>query len=180
MSRAGPERGPPLKRKTVQGIILKNDRHTHQIMFFDIGYWLYSSLGLIITTAPSVKLIIATEHDFKRIENMMQFYMHDFSEWLPISLNENGLFSTRPQFEYFSKLTTKFYVITVDGETAGFVSVDDEVNYPDTNHNIGYLFIARGFRRKGIAKSVVNELLARFSGGWQIFHITENLGAAVF
>jgi predicted acetyltransferase len=72
------------------------------------------------------------------------------------------------------------FVITVDEETAGFVSVDDEVNYPDTNHNIGYLFIARGFRRKGIAKSVVNKLLTHFSGGWQIFHITENLGAAVF
>jgi predicted acetyltransferase len=111
---------------------------------------------------------------------MMQFYMHDFSEWLPIFLNDDGLFSIRSQFEYFSKPTTKLFVITVDEETAGFVSVDDEVNYPDTNHNIGYLFIARGFRRKGIAKSVVNELLARFSGGWQIFHITENLGAAVF
>jgi predicted acetyltransferase len=110
----------------------------------------------------------------------MQFYMYDFSEWLPISLNDDGLFSIRPQHEYFSKPTTKFYVITVDGENAGFASVDDEVNHPDTNHNIGYFFIARKFRRKGVAKFVVAELLARFSGGWQIFHITENLGAAVF
>jgi predicted acetyltransferase len=124
--------------------------------------------------------VIAKGRDFERIENMMQFYMHDFSEWIALSIGDNGFFTITPKAEYFANPKTKAYLVTVDGETAGFVTLDNDVNHPDATYNMGYFFIGRRFRGKGIGKEVVAKVLNSSPGVWQIYHITANLGAAAF
>lgn len=133
---------------------------------------------------PVIELHLAQPSDYPSIENMMQFYSYDFSEWLPLSpalsLGQNGLSTIRPKATYWARPTTQGFIIKVDGEVAGFVTVDDEVNYPELDHNMGYFFVARRFRGKGVAKQALGLLLPRFVGRWQIFHIDDNRPAALF
>jgi predicted acetyltransferase len=128
----------------------------------------------------TVELIEAKGEDLQCIENLMQFYMYDFSEWLPIPFNDLGLFSIRSKVAYWARPSTKPFLILVNGDIAGFVSVDDEVTHSEVNFNIGYFFVSRRFRGQGVGSTVVGRLLGRFPGCWQIFHINKNQPASAF
>jgi predicted acetyltransferase len=118
--------------------------------------------------------------DVSRIENMMQFYAYDFSEWLPLQFSDSGLYPLRPKEAYFAHPATKAFNIIVDGDTAGFACIDNEDCDVDTAYNLGYFFIARGYRGQGLGMAVIKEILRQFKGRWQIFYINQNDGAARF
>ncbi|CAI8748727.1 GCN5 family acetyltransferase [Pseudomonas sp. IT-P218] len=128
----------------------------------------------------SIELHAARRDELQTLENLMQFYTYDFSEWVPLALGEQGLFSLMSLSDYWRKPATQPFLIKVDGELAGFVTVDDEVHVPDARHNIGYLFVSRRFRGQGVARFVVSTLLNRLPGRWQIFHVEANRPARLF
>lgn len=129
---------------------------------------------------PSIELHAAQRDELETIENLMQFYMHDFSEWLPLNLGGHGFFNIQPLHDYWRNPATRPYLINVDGELAGFVTVDDNTHLPGAQYNIGYLFVGRRFRGQGVARFVVSTLLSRLPGQWQIFHIDANPPAQRF
>lgn len=129
---------------------------------------------------PSVELHAARRDELETIENLMQFYTYDLSEWLPLKLGGHGFFNIQPMPDYWRKPTTQPFLITVDGELAGFVTLDDDTHLEGAVHNIGYLFVARRFRGRGVAQFVVSALLSRHPGEWQIFHLDKNQPARLF
>ncbi|MGA3247717.1 MAG: GNAT family N-acetyltransferase [Paraburkholderia sp.] len=128
----------------------------------------------------NIELKLAGTSDHQCIVNLMQFYNYDFSEWIPLPFAEDGFFAIRPKLDYLASPTTSPFLILVDGEVAGFVIVDDEVHCEGAKHNIGYFFVSRRFHGLGVGKQVVSDLLGRFPGAWQIWHVKENRGAAAF
>ena len=133
-----------------------------------------------IRSQPSIELHAAQRDELETIENLMQFYVYDFSEWLPLKLGEHGFFNIQPRLDYWRNPATRPFLIKVDGELAGFVTVDNEPHIVGAKHNIGYFFVSRRFRGQGVAKFVVSALLNRFPGQWQIFHIEANQPARLF
>ncbi|RON52229.1 GNAT family N-acetyltransferase [Pseudomonas frederiksbergensis] len=129
---------------------------------------------------PSIELHAAQRDELETIENLMQFYVYDFSEWLPLKLGEHGLFNIQPKPGYWRNPATQPFLIKVDGELAGFVTVDDDIHVAGAEFNIGYFFVSRRFRGQGVAKFVVSALLSRLPGQWQIFHIDVNQPAQRF
>jgi predicted acetyltransferase len=129
---------------------------------------------------PNIELHPAHRDELETIENLMQFYMYDFSEWLPLTLAEHGFFPIQPKPDYWRQPATRPFLIKVDGELAGFVTVDNDTHIDGAEHNIGYFFITRRWRGQGVAQFVVSALLSRFPGHWQIFHIDANLPAQRF
>jgi predicted acetyltransferase len=129
---------------------------------------------------PSIELHTAQRDELDTIENLMQFYTYDFSEWLPLKLGEYGFFNILPMPDYWRHPATRPFLIKVDGELAGFVTVDNRTHLPGADYNIGYLFVSRGFRGQGVARFVVSTLLSRLPGQWQIFHIDANQPARLF
>ncbi|NUU38013.1 GNAT family N-acetyltransferase [Pseudomonas sp. C2B4] len=128
----------------------------------------------------SIALHAAQRDELETIENLMQFYTYDFSQWLPLKLSEHGFFNVQPKPDYWRNPATHPFLIRVDDELAGFVTVDDDTHLPGARYNMGYLFVARRFRGQGVAKFVVSTLLSRFPGQWQIFHIDANQTARCF
>jgi predicted acetyltransferase len=128
----------------------------------------------------SIELHVAQRDELETIENLMQFYTYDFSEWLPLKLGESGFFSILPMPDYWRKPATRPFLIKVNGELAGFVTVDEETHLQGARYNIGYLFVSRRFRGQGVARFVVSTLLSQFPGQWQIFHIEANQPAHLF
>ncbi|HCS42496.1 MAG TPA: GNAT family N-acetyltransferase [Pseudomonas sp.] len=129
---------------------------------------------------PSIELHAAQRDDLDTIENLMQFYLYDFSEWLPLKLGGHGFFNIQPQLDYWRNPQTRPFLINVGGELAGFVTVDDVTHLPGALFNIGYFFVSRRFRGQGVAKFVISTLLSQFPGQWQIFHIDANQPARSF
>ncbi|WLH37798.1 GNAT family N-acetyltransferase [Pseudomonas sp. FP2196] len=128
----------------------------------------------------NVELHPAQRDELQTLENLMQFYMYDFSEWLPLEFAEHGFFSIQLKDEYWRHPATQPFLIRVDDELAGFVTVDNETHIAGAEHNIGYFFLARRFRGQGVAQFVVSALLSRIPGQWQIFHIDANRPAQRF
>ncbi|MCU1759488.1 GNAT family N-acetyltransferase [Pseudomonas sp. 14P_8.1_Bac3] len=129
---------------------------------------------------PQIELHRAQRDELDTIENLMQFYLHDFSEWLPLKLGAQGFFNTQDQEDYWRAPATQPFLIKVDGELAGFVTLDDRTHLPGAEHNVGYLFVSRRYRGQGVAKFVISTLLSQHPGQWQIFHIDANQPARLF
>lgn len=127
-----------------------------------------------------VELHPAQRDELPTLENLMQFYLYDFSEWLPLKFAEHGFFSFQLKDDYWRNPATRPFLIRVDDELAGFVTADNDTHIAGAEHNIGYFFLARRFRGQGVAQFVVSALLSRIPGQWQIFHIDANLPAQRF
>ncbi|TVT84358.1 GNAT family N-acetyltransferase [Pseudomonas sp. H3(2019)] len=128
----------------------------------------------------AIELHRAQRDELDCIENLMQFYMYDFSEWLPLEFGAHGFFNIQPKLDYWRQPATQPFLIKVDGEIAGFVTVDDAVRFDDVQYNIGYLFVSRRYRGRGVGRFVVSALLQQLPGQWQIFHIDANQPAQAF
>jgi len=129
---------------------------------------------------PSIELHAAQRDELETLEHLMQFYLYDFSEWLPLKLGRHGFFAIQDLQEYWRDPATRPYLIKVGDELAGFVTVDDRTHLCGAEHNIGYLFVSRRHRGQGVARFVVSTLLSRLPGQWQIFHIDANQPARLF
>lgn len=129
---------------------------------------------------PRATLHDATHEDLPCIENMMQFYNYDLSEGCAVEFAPHGLYALRSKTAYWSKPGVKPFIVRVDDELAGFAVVDDELIEPTSRFNMGYFFLARRYRGRGLAVEVAAEIFTRFPGQWEIYHFTNNLPAARF
>ena len=129
---------------------------------------------------PAILVRPALSTELACIENMMQFYNYDLSESLPLDFAETGLYAIRPKAQYWSKPGVAPFVIYVDDELAGFAVVDGEVIQPQSQYNMGYFFIARRHRGRGVGRLVASKLFAQFSGAWEVYFYSNNKTASEF
>jgi predicted acetyltransferase len=129
---------------------------------------------------PAILVRPALSAGLPCIENMMQFYNYDLSESYPVDFAATGLYALRPKQPYWSKPGVVPFVIYVDDELAGFAVVDDEVIQPQSQYNMGYFFIARRYRGRGVGKQVANKLFAQFPGTWEVYFYSNNEAASQF
>ena len=132
------------------------------------------------TMPPIVTLHEADASDLGCIENMMQFYNYELSQWHPIEFESSGLYGIRSKAEYWAKPQVRPYLIRVNENLAGFAVVDDEIVHPQSTHNLGYFFVARRYRGHGIGSTAFLALLQRFPGAWEVYHLAKNEAAARF
>lgn len=133
-----------------------------------------------MVTEAIVSVYAASGRDISCIENMMQFYSYDFSEWYPIALSEMGLFSLRPKEMYWAQPTVRPFLIYVNNNLAGFAVVDEQVVHKTTEFNLGYFFVARGYRGLGIGRKAAELLFYGFGGAWEVYHLVQNKAAGEF
>lgn len=130
--------------------------------------------------SASISLHEASAEDLPRIENLMQFYNYDLSEWCPVEFSPTGHYALRPKDAYWAKLSVRPYLAKIDGEIAGFAVVDDEVQDPGTEFNLGYFFLGRRYRGSGAAQDLLRLLFERHPGRWEVYFFASNLPAARF
>lgn len=129
---------------------------------------------------PTFELHAAQRDDWPCLDNLLQFYLHDLSQWLPLPLGPQGLFAMQSMEPYWRAAGTLPWLIRVDGQLVGFVTQDQQLRVAGAQYNLGYLFICRGWRRQGLGRAVVKQLLERYSGPWQVLHLEANRPARLF
>src|SRR5262249_26497042 len=130
--------------------------------------------------AMRVQVIPASAEDRATLRNLMQLYLHDFSEVLTRAPDRDGAFAYPHLDDYWRDERRKPFLITADGEVAGFALVRtiSVVTRSAGVADMAEFFIVRGLRRHGVGRAAAHLLFARFPGTWEI-RVIDHYAAAM-
>ncbi len=137
---------------------------------------------------PRVLLEPVSEADRALIDGLAQFYIYDFSEMSPIADTEfafdvAGSFSKLPGIDdYWGQDGAHALVIRCDGRAAGFALINTRSHRDGgtVERNMGEFFVARQYRRNGVAAEAVRQVLERYPGDWEVAVVERNAAAKAF
>lgn len=135
-----------------------------------------------------MKIERADESDRALIDGLAQFYIYDFSEIEPIdseafAFNAAGGFSPLPGVDdYWGKQGAHPLLIRFDGRVAGFslINTSSHRDGGTVERNMGEFFVARHYRRNGVAAEAVRQVLERYPGDWEVAVVERNAAAKAF
>ena len=136
----------------------------------------------------SVRVDPASEAERPLIEGLLQFYIYDFSE-MPPSDPDDFAFDGRGGFatlyfhmaDYWSREGYHPLVIRVAGRVAGFALVNTISHRGGSvERNMGEFFVARLYRRRGVAAEAVRQILSLYPGRWEVAVAERNTVAEAF
>jgi len=116
------------------------------------------------------------------MQNLMQFYIYDFSEYIKYDVEDNGLFAPYPHLDdYWKETSNKFpYIIKKDDKYVGFVLVRFIETQERMYFSIAEFFILKKYRRIGIGKAIAVMVFDLHKGLWEVFQKESNKPAQIF
>ena len=123
-----------------------------------------------LTSAPDVEVIAASPEQEPVLANMLELYIHDFSEFMDLKLGPNGRFGYQHLPAYWKESNRYPFLVMADGHLAGFVfvrggsAISDDIDVWD----MAAFFIVRGFRRQGVGMKATLEIWKKFPGKWEV------------
>jgi predicted acetyltransferase len=130
-----------------------------------------------------VRIAIAAERP--ALANLLQLYIHDFSEfWADRpdgEIGEDGRFAAPPLDAYWHDPDHVPLLIRKAGRLAGFALLDRAAHAggaPD--RNMAEFFVARKHRRAGVGAEAARAIFSRYPGAWQVAVARRNLPALAF
>lgn len=129
-----------------------------------------------------VEVVPAAREQEPVIENLLDLYAHDFSEFHAIELRSDGRFGYKNLSLYWRDPHRHPFLVRVDGRLAGFVLMKAAVpdSGKETVRDMAEFFVARGFRRQGVGTAVARKLWECFPGRWEIRVMEANTAAHYF
>ena len=130
-----------------------------------------------------VHIQATTSSSHPLFEQLVEFYLYDFSEFMGSDLDEQGRFGPGDLLDgCWVDPRRHTYLIRVNGQIAGFAIVDRlDIPFPgEPQWEMAEFFILRNYRRRGIARIGVLWLFAHHPGRWVVKEFTQNSGAIRF
>jgi predicted acetyltransferase len=129
-----------------------------------------------------IELVPATPDQQPILCNLLQFYLHDFSDTVSIEVDHEGKFQYPDLPLYWSAPNRFPFLAVTDGKWAGFVLVRQDSN-PSTGEpfsDIAEFFVLRCYRRHGVGTKLAHLAFERFPGSWQVRVMESNSAACQF
>jgi predicted acetyltransferase len=120
------------------------------------------------------------------IQNLVQLYTHDFSEFLAGTsrgdLHPDGRFDAYPLDQYWSRPEWSPLLIWSKRMLAGFALINDQTHTggQPANRNVGEFFVLRKYRGQGIGRVAIERVFSRHPGSWEVAVARRNVGAYEF
>jgi predicted acetyltransferase len=116
------------------------------------------------------------------IQNLMQFYIYDFSEYVRYDVEDNGLFAPYPDLkDYWEGDNNKFpYIIKRNDKYVGFVLVKFISSKDRSYFSIAEFFILKKYRHEGIGKAIAIKVFNLHKGQWEVYQKDSNKPAQIF
>lgn len=118
------------------------------------------------------------------LENLLQLYIHDFSDFLASQreLEDDGRFPPFPLDGWFEGAADRRpFFIRVDGRLAGFVLANRSSHSGrPVDWNVAEFFVVRKHRRGGVGTAAAHRLWRMFPGVWEAAVARRNLPALSF
>jgi predicted acetyltransferase len=125
----------------------------------------------------SVTADLATADETELLLFLWQLYMKDLAEFRKSVVQADGRYRDDRLRTYLVYEDHHPFLLRSEGEMVGFALVRKS---KPGSHVIGEFFIKSEFRRSGIGRSAVAEILYKFAGNWEIPFQEENVKAASF
>lgn len=116
------------------------------------------------------------------LENLLQLYMYDFTEYTDSDVNLVGRYTIMPDFDlYWAEADTNYpFLIFVDDHIAGFAFVKNINTDERSYHYLAHFFILKKFRKKGIGKQAAKIIINSYAGEWELYQLERNIPAQTF
>ena len=119
------------------------------------------------------------------IQNLMQLYIHDFSEfWAGTprgDLNADGRFDPYPLDDYWSRTNWTAALIWCERALAGFALINDATHSGIAAYrNMGEFFILRKYRGRGVGRIAAELIFSQHAGSWEVAVARKNTRALEF
>jgi predicted acetyltransferase len=131
---------------------------------------------------PSVAVISAGPEQQQTLANLLELYVHDFSEFCRIEVGPDGRFGYDRLPLYWSEPNRHPFLVRIDGNLAGLVFVKrrSEIYGDATVWDMAEFFVLRGYRRRGLGTEVAHQVWKQFPGPWEIRVMNTNVLALSF
>jgi predicted acetyltransferase len=129
-----------------------------------------------------VELIPAERDDELILANLLELYIHDFSEFYDRPIGANGRFGYESLPLYWSEPDRHPFLIRTNGKLAGlvFVMKGPSISGDEPVWDMAEFFILRRFRRRGIGTTVAHEVWKNLPGRWEVRVMEANTPAQYF
>jgi predicted acetyltransferase len=142
-------------------------------------------MNAISENPAAVRLTQATPAHAPLIQNLMQLYTHDFSEFWAGStrgdLGTDGRFPDYPLAEYWSRRNWGVLLIWSGEVLAGFSLINDQTHLDQAAQcNVGEFFVLRKHRGRGVGRLAAESLFSQHPGTWEVAVTRKNVRAQNF
>lgn len=135
--------------------------------------------GLVVSRASAGEAEI--------LGNLMQFYIHDFSElWFDREvegeLGPDGRYAAYPGLEtYWRDPAREAWLFRIQGLPVGFALVNEVAHSPTPiDRAVAEFFVVRKHRRRGVGLAAAHALFNSAWGVWEAATVRRNAGARAF
>ena len=127
-----------------------------------------------------LKTVLLEEKEI--LKNLLEKYDYEFSQYDNRDVNNLGLYGYKYLDYYWTEKNRWAYFICVDGKLAGFVMVIDlpEVYDRETDFQMAEFFVMYKYRRLGVGRKAVFEVLDKHRGRWQLKRHPKNITSVLF
>jgi len=127
----------------------------------------------------------AKRAEAQALGNLLQLYVHDFSEfWAGTErgeLEDSGRFWDWPLEDYWRDEGRVPLLIRAGGRLAGFALLDGASHTGEAvDWNMAEFFIVRKHRRGGVGTATARKIFSRYPGVWETAIARRNLSALAF
>ncbi len=125
-------------------------------------------------------------HQRATLANLVQLYIHDFSELLSshrkLEVEADGRFADLLRLEqYWNEADRAVWFIRVGGALAGFALLNTRSHCNrSVDFNMGEFFVMRAYRRGGVGARAAIDLIEMHPGQWEIAVSKRNAPALAF
>ena len=129
-----------------------------------------------------ISLSPATTAERIVLDNLMQFYIYDWSPLRPMDVRGDGRFQAYPTDVYFEDGSHHPLLLRVGGNLAGFALVSGHsllTGVPGV-FDMAEFFVMRRYRGSGVGLAAACAAFDRFKGPWEIRQRDENADATAF
>ncbi|HEY2480852.1 MAG TPA: GNAT family N-acetyltransferase [Caulobacteraceae bacterium] len=134
---------------------------------------------------PEVEVSLARAGERAALANLMQLYIHDFSEfWAGTGegeLQDDGRFADYPLDAYWREPSRIPLLFRIDGALVGFALLNAVGHGLGAIHrNMAEFFIVRKYRRGGVGTAAARQVFSLYPGRWEVAVAQRNQAALPF
>lgn len=111
----------------------------------------------------NIKLEKVTIESRKKLENLLQLYLHDLSLYFPIPFDCKKCEYEYDLDKYF--IDNYAYFIKSNDDILGFILIDDN---KENNYEISEIFVLNNYKGKKIGEIAVHKIFDMYKGSWII------------
>ena len=132
--------------------------------------------------SPSIEVLPTTIDQRSVLENLIQFYVYAFTEYVKVPLDPTGRFEYSQLPLYWIDPNRYPFIISIEERLAGFALVKNcsEFSENPAVWDMAEFFVMRGERGRGVGHAAAQQIWQRLSGPWEVRVLPTNCRALRF